>query len=225
VATFIPRCAAVLLGVFSSSTAWAKSDQQLWITTSANAKLGNQWRLSEEVVVRFSDQRHGLYEVESNTLVGRILGKGVTFWAGYTHDPQYSRGHSTTMEHRAREQVTIDNLARLGPGKLSARMRLEQRWRRGVDGTGWRARPYFKYSVPLNAKATLNFSNETFVNFSRTDFQRQRGIDRMRSLMSISGPLLKRLSGEAGYMNQHGFVRAGPDTDDHVAYFALSLSV
>lgn len=215
----------MLLGVFSSSTAWAKSDQQLWITTSANAKLGNHWRLSEEVVVRLSDQRHGLYEVESNTLIGRVLGRGVTLWAGYTHDPLYSGGHFTTMEHRAREQVTIDNLARLGPGKLSARMRLEQRWRTGVNGTGWRARPYLKYSVPLNDKAALNFSNETFVNFSRTDFQRQRGIDRMRSLISISGPLLKRLSGEAGYMNQHGFVRAGPDTDDHIAYFVLSLSV
>lgn len=224
-ATFIPRCAAALLGVFSSSTGWAKSDQQLWITTSANAKLGNKWRLSEEVVVRFSDQRRGLYEVESNTLIGRILGKGVTLWAGYTHDSLYSGGHFTTMERRAREQVTIDNLARLGPGKLSARMRLEQRWRSGLDGTGWRARPYLKLSVPLDAKAALNFSNETFVNFGRTDFQRQRGIDRMRSLISISGPLLKRLSGEAGYMNQHGFVRAGTDTDDHIAYFALSLSV
>jgi len=225
VATFIPRCAAVLLGVFSSSTAWAKSDQQLWITTSANAKLGNQWRLSGDVVVRLSDQRHGLYEVESSMLIGRVLGKGVTLWAGYTHDPQYSGGRFTIMEHRAREQVTFDNLAQIGPGKLSARMRFEQRWRHGLDGTGWRARPYVKYSVPLSGKTALNFSNETFVNLNRTSFQTQSGIDRMRSLISISGPLLKRLSGEAGYMNQHGFVRAGPDTDDHIAYFALSLSV
>jgi hypothetical protein len=47
----------------------------------------------------------------------------------------------------------------------------------------------------------------------------------MRSLISISVPLSKQLTGEAGYMNQHGFVRGGPDTDDHIAYFALSLSV
>jgi hypothetical protein len=47
----------------------------------------------------------------------------------------------------------------------------------------------------------------------------------MRSLMTVSAPLSKTLSGEAGYMNQHSFVRRGPDGSDHVAYFALSLSL
>ncbi len=221
----IPRCAAVLLGVFSSSTAWAQSDKQLWAVTSATAKLGDKWRLSEEIVARFSDRRNGLYEIESNTLVGRVIGKGVTVWAGYTHDPQYAGGHFTIMEHRAREQVTFDNLAQLGRGKLSGRLRFEQRWRHGLDGTGWRVRPYVKYSLPLHGKMALNLSAEPFFNLNRTSFQKQSGLDRMRSLISISVPLSKRLSGEAGYMNQHGFVRAGPDTDDHIAYFALSLSV
>ena len=222
---YIPRCAAVLLGVFSSSAAWAQSDKQVWAVTSATAKLGDKWRLSEEIVARFSDRRHGLYEIESNTLVGRVIGKGVTLWAGYTHDPQYAGGHFTIMEHRAREQVTFDNLAQLGRGKLSGRLRFEQRWRHGLDGTGWRVRPYVKYSVPVYGKMALNLSAEPFVNLNRTSFQKQSGLDRIRSLISISVPLSKRLTGEAGYMNQHGFVRAGPDTDDHVAYFALSLSV
>lgn len=221
--SFVLRC-AVALCVCGSSSAWAQSDRQAWITTSASAKLGPKWRLSEEVVARFSHNRRGLYEIESNTLVGRVIGKGVTLWAGYTHDPQYAGGHFTIMEHRAREQATFDNLGRLGPGKLSARLRLEERWRHGLDGTGWRVRPYLKYSLPLTGKAALNFSSETFLNFNRTSFQKQSGLDRMRSLISISVPLSKRVSGEAGYMNQHGFVRAGPDTDDHIAYFALTLS-
>ena len=37
--------------------------------------------------------------------------------------------------------------------------------------------------------------------------------------------LAKALALEAGYMNQHGFVRQGPDTSDHVAYFAISLNI
>jgi hypothetical protein len=223
-ASFVFRCALALC-VFGSSTAMAQSDHQVWVTTGASAKLSDKWRLSGEVVARFSDNRRGLYEIESNTLIGRVVGKGVTVWAGYTHDPQYSRGDFTVMEHRAREQITFDNLAKIGPGKLSGRVRLEQRWRHGVDGTGWRTRPYVKYSLPLTGKAALNFSSETFINLNRTTFQKQSGVDRMRSLISISVPLSKRLSGEAGYMNQHGFVRAGPDTNDHIAYFALSLSV
>ena len=68
-------------------------------------------------VARFSHNRRGLYEIESNTLVGRVIGKGVTLSAGYTHDPQYSRGDFTIMEHRAREQVTFDNLGRPGTGQ------------------------------------------------------------------------------------------------------------
>lgn len=129
------------------------------------------------------------------------------------------------MEHRAREQVTFDGFAQLGRGKLSGRLRLEQRWREHVDGMGWRFRPYLKYSLPIAGKTALNLSNETFVDLNTTTFQRKSGIDRMRNLISISTPLSKALTGEAGYMNQHGFVRSGPDTSDHIAYFALVISL
>jgi hypothetical protein len=221
-----PRLFVLAPAIISATPAQAAtSDDQVWATTTVNVKLGQKWRLSQELVARFSDNRNGLYEIESNTLLGYSIAKGVTLWGGYTHDPQYSAGHFTVMEHRAREQVTLDNFAKLGSGKISARMRLEQRWRNGIDGTGWRARPYIKYSLPVAGKLNLNLSNETFVNFNTTSFQRKDGIDRMRNLISVSLPLSKRITGEAGYMNQYGFVRGGRDTSDNIAYFALSLSV
>jgi hypothetical protein len=74
----------------------------------------------------------------------------------------------------------------------------------------------------LKDKIALNLTNEPFFNLNRTTFQKQTGLDRTRSLVSVSLPLTKNLSGEVGYMNQHGFVRGGPDTDDHIAYFAIS---
>ena len=46
----------------------------------------------------------------------------------------------------------------------------------------------------------------------------------MRNLISLSTPIGKRLTGEAGYMNQYSFVHGGPDTSDNIAYFALSMS-
>ena len=216
---------ALVLVSLSSAAASATSDDQLWTTASATVKLSDKWRLSEEVVARFSDNRNGLYEIESNTLVGYRVNDVVTVWGGYTHDPQYSAGDFTIMEHRAREQVTFDNVAKVGPGKLSARLRLEQRWREGVDGTGWRMRPYVKYSLPLTGKAKLNFSSEPFLNLNTTTFQRKSGLDRVRNLVTVSVPLSKILAGEAGYMNQHGFVSGAPDTSDNIAYFALSLSL
>jgi hypothetical protein len=219
------RAAFLALNMLMSADARATSDNQVWTTASATVKLADKWRLSQEVVGRFSDNRNGLYEIESNTLLGYRLNKVATVWAGYTHDPQYAGGHFTTMEQRAREQITFDGFGRLGPGKLSARMRLEQRWREGAGGTGWRLRPYLKYSLSLHGKTALNISTEPFLDLNRTTFQRTAGLDRMRSLMTVSAPLSKTLSGEAGYMNQHSFVRRGPDGSDHVAYFALSLSL
>jgi hypothetical protein len=181
--------------------------------------------VQEELTLRFSDKRNGLYEIESNTLLGYRLNKVVTVWAGYTHDPQYSGGNFIVMEHRAREQVTFDGFAKLGGGKLSGRLRLEQRWRHGIDGTGWRLRPYLKYSLPIAGKTALNLSTEPFLNLNTTRFQKQSGLERVRNLVSLSTPLTNRLSGEIGYMNQHGFVRHGPDTSDNIAYFGLALGL
>lgn len=209
----------------ASPASAATSDSQLWTNLNATVKLSDKWRLSEEGTIRFSDNRHGLYEVEANTLLGYRLNKIVTLWAGYTHNPQYSRGDFTVMEHRAREQVTFDGFAKLGAGKFNGRIRFEQRWREGVDGTGWRVRPYLKYSLPIAGKTALNLSSEPFFNLNTTPFQRRTGLDRMRNLVTVSTPLTKALSGEAGYMNQHGFVKDGPDTSDNVAYFGLALSL
>jgi hypothetical protein len=219
--------AAALLSAAISTPALAAHDSQLWTTQAVNVKLAKKWRFQEELVERFSDNRNGLYEIESNTLLGYKLSKAITLWAGYTHDPQYSAGHFTVMEHRAREQVTFDNVTRLGPGRLSFRLRGEQRWRTNIDGTGWRFRPYVKYAIPLakGSKTALVLSNETFLNLNTTAFQKQSGLDRMRNLIAINTPLSKSITVEVGYLNQHGFVRGGPDTSDHVASVSLSLSL
>ncbi len=215
----------VLAALLTPAAANARSDSQLWTTASATVKLSDNWRLSQEVVARFSDNRNGLYEIESNTLLGYKLNKVTTLWAGYTHDPQYSAGDFTVMEHRAREQVTFDSFAMIGKAKLSGRARLEQRWRHNVDGTGWRFRPYLKLAIPVAGKTALNLSTEPFFNLNHTPFQARTGLDRVRNLATISTPLTKTLTGEAGYMNQHGFVRGGEDTSDNIAYFAVSLSL
>src|SRR5437763_5741184 len=150
--------ASVAALLTSTHAVAAKSDSQLWTNGVVNVKLGDHWRVSEEMTGRWSDKRNGLYEVEANTLLGYRFNKVVTLWAGYTHNPQYSAGHFTIMEHRAREQVNFDGFAQLGKGKLTGRIRTEQRWRSGLKGTGWRVRPYLKYSLPIAGKTALNLS-------------------------------------------------------------------
>ena len=206
------------------TSALASEDGQVWIAGSATIKLNDAWRLSEDMSARFSDDRNGLYQLQSATLLHYRLGKKVTVAGGYVHSPQYSDGDRIALERRAREQVTVDDIGRIGAGKISARLRIEQRWRDNADGTAWRIRPYVKYALPLVGKTSLVLSNETFLNLNTTTFQQQDGLDRMRNLIAINTPLLKNFTAEVGYLNQYGFVRGGEDASDHVASLSLTAS-
>jgi len=223
--TFRTILAAGGLAASALPAAAHADDFQHWETVSVQVALGGPWRLSNETTVRNSDAR-GLYELENSTLLGYKLSKQVTYWAGYTHAPSYSHGDFTVMEHRVRQQLSFDNIAKLGPAKLSARMRVETRWREGVSGTGWRMRPNAKLSLPVanGGKTSLVVTHESFVNLTRTPFQRATGYDRMRNFVGINTPLVKPVTLEIGYLNQHGFVRNGPDTHDHVLSLSLSAS-
>lgn len=203
------------------------SDSQSWVAGTAMVKLSDEWAVSQDLTARFSDNRHGLYELEMNSLIGFQLSKTLAFWAGYDHDPQYSGGRFTIMEHRLPQIVTANNFARLGRGRLSARMRLEERWRDGRSGTAWRLRPYLRYSLPLDKKTNtaLTISEEPFFDLNRTSFQTVAGLERLRSLVAITTPIGKKLTVDIGYMNQHGFVPQKKDTSDNIAYFSVGIKL
>lgn len=211
-----------LTGALLATPALA-DDTQGWGTLNVTAGLGGAWRAQNETVFRTSDAK-GFYEIEENLMLGYKPNKQVTLWLGYTLDPNYSHGQLTTTEHRVRQQISVDNFAQLGPVKLSARLRLEERWRDHQIGTALRLRPQVRFALPIAGKTTLNLTNETFFDLNRTSFQGTGGLDRMRNAIYVSTPLAKRLSLEVGYLEQHGFVRNGPDTNDHVATVGLSAS-
>ena len=109
-------------------------DTQNWETVIAQVALGGPWRVSNETVARSGDAKW-FYEFANNLMLGDKLNKHVTRWAGYIHDPQYLYGNFTVMEYRARQQVTLDNIHKVGPASLSGRLRLEERCREAVAGT------------------------------------------------------------------------------------------
>ena len=221
-----PLACAGLLALPQAAAATVE-DEQLWLTGGATVDLGGGFRLSEEMTARFGDAANGLYEIENNLLLGYKISKVATIWAGHTHDPLYNGGNFTRMEHRLRQQITLDNVTKIGTGSVSLRLRTEQRWREGLTGTGWRIRPFVRYSLPVasKGKTTLQFGHESFINLSTTSFQATSGYDRMRNNVSVKCPLGKKLSGEVGYLNQYQFVRSAQNKMDHIATVALSLSL
>ncbi len=223
----VAAVAALGMLVFFEPAAARASDLQLWTGGSVTVKLSDKWNVSQDMTARFSDNKHGLYELEANTLVGYQLSKTVSIWAGYDHDPQYAAGDFSVMEHRLVEHLVSSNLGKLASGQLSGRVRLEQRWRDGQNGTGWRLRPYLRYTVPFSSrsKVGLTLSEEPFFDLNTTTFQSVHGLERLRSLVAITTPISKHFSADIGYMNQHGFVPHGKDTNDNIAYVSVGLKL
>ena len=211
---------AATLGLSAPAVA---SDTQYWQTLNVGVALPDNFKISNETVLRSSDAK-GFYEVENNFMVGKKVNKVVTLWLGYTFDPQYNHGAFRVREHRFRQQVNFDNFAVLGKVKLSGRLRLEERWREGLTGTAWRLRPQLKATAPIAGKVTLSVSSEAFLDLNNTAFQRVDGLERMRNAIYVTVPLSKKISIDFGYLNQHGFVPNGPDSNDHVLTTGLSAS-
>lgn len=215
--------AAMPLALIGAATAAASEDTQYWQTVSVTVALPDNFKVQNEAVFRSSDAK-GFYELENTLSVGRKLNKTVTVWLGYTFDPQYDHGDFIRREHRFRQQVNFDGIAKIGTVKLSGRLRMEERWREGQTGTGWRLRPQIKASMPLAGKVSLSVSSEPFINLNNTVFQTTDGLDRVRNAIAVSAPLGKKVTIEAGYLNQHTFRPNATDNSDHVLTIGLSAS-
>lgn len=214
------------LALIAACTAAAPAcadDTQYWQTATVNVALPDGFKVQNETVLRSSDAK-GFYELENTLSVGKKVNKVTTLWLGYTFDPQYNHGTFTRREHRFRQQISFDGFAKAGSVKFSGRVRLEERWREGLTGTGWRLRPQVKASTPLAGKTTISVSVEPFINLNNTSFQTTDGLDRVRSAVAIGVPLSKQFSMEFGYLNQHAFVPSLPDTDDHVLTLGITAS-
>lgn len=214
------------LGVLASGMpARAEDDSQQWLTVSARGEIAPKLSLQTETIARFSDDRGGLYQLQGIALLGYTVAEGITVWGGYVQSHEYADG-GLAVERRAREQLTFDNFVKVGRASLSARFRLEQRWRDAVDGTAWRARPYLRASVPLGGKTSPNLllSTEVFLNLNQVPFQTTGGLDRSRTAAALSFPLSDGVRFDAGYLNQHRFVRNGPDVDEHALTAALAFT-
>lgn len=179
----------------------ASADAQIWQTIEASARLPHGLSASSESILRIGAER-GLYELEENLMLGVRTGAGLVLSLGYTHNPTYARGHLQALERRLRQQLDVAEIARLGPLRLSGRLRLEQRWRDHAAGTGYRLRPALKASLPLAHGLSLAATHESFVALNHTGFQ-AAGYERMRNSLAVNLPVSGGLQASIGYLNQY----------------------
>jgi len=188
----------VLLGAWPSIA--HADDAQLWLDANARGPIAGHVELGVETTERFGSGNSGdLYESENIAMLGYRFERA-SLAAGYVRDVTY-HGGVAAIEQRARQDLSFDHLATLGPLQMGARLRVEERWRDGVGGTGIRLRPFVRLALPITPSLRLLATHESFVNLGGGAGQ-HGGYDRGRSFLGIGVPLIKHVSAEIGYLNQ-----------------------
>jgi hypothetical protein len=199
-----------------------QEDEQLWLAASASTAIGDGTRLTLESIGRFSDNAGGFFHDEFGGMIAFTPKDGVELAIGYRHVDDYDHGRAKPNEERTRQQATV-----LLGGGFSGRLRFEQRFQSAGSAIGFRLRPQLRFTLPLNTKGLALFATqEHFINLNTTSWGQRGGYERMRNAAGISIPLLPRLKGDVGYLNQYRFGRGGArDQMDHALTFSLTLTL
>ena len=158
--------------------------------------------------------------------LGYDIGHGLTFWGGYAFIPSFV--HNTTdpprFEHRIWEQFIANG--KVKTVALQGRIRLEQRFRDGVDGVGERLRIFGRAGFFFGQQSSWGWAiwDELLINLNETNAW-PIGFDQNRF---FTGPFVQAQNGvrvEFGYFN---FLVNRRDTglyDSHIAMMNLFIPV
>ncbi|MBO9624485.1 MAG: DUF2490 domain-containing protein [Sphingomonas sp.] len=222
----MPRLVLAALALVAiASPAAAQDDAQLWGTVTATTALGSDTELALELITRAGDAAGGIYEVEFGGMVSHEIAKGVKIGIGYIRVPNYRDGAVSNIEDRPRQQISA-SFPNIAGGTLSARVRLEERFRNTGSDMGLRMRPNIRWAVPLASGSPTRFfvQHESFITLNSTDWGQRSGYERWRNSLGLSTALMKNVEGEIGYLNQLTFGRNGaPDRNDHAATLGLAV--
>jgi hypothetical protein len=159
----------ILTGIAIATPARAEpTEAQLWINAIAEVALTEDIDLSLDLVARASDADDGIFQTQAGTDLNVDLGRGVRVGAGYSHVINYEGGRVDTREHRVRQQVAFP-IGSLAGGRLTGRLRLEQRWRSDGEDLKLRLRPRIIWSRPIGPEQlSVRIAHESFYNLNDT---------------------------------------------------------
>ena len=182
--------------------------------------MDDSTRVTLEQIARFSDRLDGLYTTEFGVLIGKRLNKNLEFGFGYRH-VGYHNGNKSLDEDRFRQQIVGTF------GRLSTRLRVDERMHPNGNEIGFRVRPLVRYNLPLGKSGLQAFaSHESLFLANNTKWGQKRGHERMRHWVGVVVPISKKASADVAYLNQYRFERGGSRAQmNHALSIQLTMNL
>lgn len=219
------RRSAALAGALLAATpvaahAQTQEDAQAWWQLNAIVPVADRLRLTAEQIGRVSDRQGGLYQTEVGTLLGYKVADHIEIGFGYRRVGGHN-GQRDTDEDRIRQHVVMTF------GRFVGRFRVDERFRDDRPGVGIRIRPLMRYNLPLARKGyALFYSHESFFLPNSTRWGQRAGYERMRNIVGLTLPIGRRVSADAGYLNQYRFAQGGsPARMEHALTVQMTVTM
>lgn len=195
-----------------------QQDGQLWLQVNTNVPVTERVRVTLEQIARLGDRAGGLYQTEFGGLLGYKVASTVELGVGYRRVGAYRS--AARDEDRLRQQVVATF------GRVTTRVRVDERFAEGGGEVGFRVRPLVRYNHPLGGGWALFGSHESFLLPNSTAWGQRAGYERMRNIAGVTVPLGRRVSADAGYLNQYRFARGGARAQmDHAFTVQLTINL
>lgn len=204
------------------------SDPGIWVTFSAtdafqSDQRDSRWHYWFDTQARYFDLGSGINQWLARPGIGYEFDNGVKGWIGYARFRARNRAGKVADENRYWQQLDW-SAGRWMEGKVSIRVRLEQRSVSVGEDTGVVLRLLTKYARPVGSgKTSLIVGLEPFVDLKDTDWGGDSGLGQNRLFLGLAWSVTEKLSIEFGYMNQYFFADSGEDRVNHLGIVGFKL--
>jgi Protein of unknown function (DUF2490) len=201
----------------ASAAPGAFAENQIWTAyeLTGKAPAGLPLELSLNGEVRFEPDAE-ITQFVLRPGIGYALNDRLHVSGGYRYG-QALRDGPDQIEHRLWQQANYDIVA-VGDAEISGRTRLEQRFREGESGTGWRIRQQVSLEYPLaKSGVRLALSDEIIIGLKEADWGNADGFQENRARATFKWTAAG-IGWEAGYLNQfrNGQAGAADEANDHI---------
>jgi hypothetical protein len=200
---------SVICVAFPLSGSATENDPGAWVvfsTTDAFQTDGQEsrWRYWFDAQARYFDLGSGINQWLVRPAIGYSINDKVNGWVGYARFRTRNAAGDVADENRYWQQIDW-TAGRWKDGRISMRVRLEQRSISIGDDVGVVLRYMAKYVRPIGEKGStsLILAIEPFVDLRDTDWGGESGLGQNRVLIGVGQRFSDRFSIEAGYMNQY----------------------